>query len=362
LQNSLHQKEFTRLLLQWHKKDNKRKMPWKGEKDPYKIWLSEIILQQTRVEQGLPYYNNFIDKYPSVTDLAKANDEDVFKLWEGLGYYSRCRNLLQTARIIVQEHGGSFPTNYESILALKGIGPYTAAAISSFAYGLPKAVVDGNVYRVLARYFGIEDAIDSTKGKKLFSALAEDLLYSKDAAAYNQAIMDFGATMCTPKSPICNNCPLSKHCIAYKTEKVELLPIKEKKLVKKNRYFIYLIIAHKGKWLIRERSAKDIWQNLNEFLLVEMDQMPDLTPKTVKTILTDLNIPATTSIHFISPVQVQQLTHQTLYGRFVHLELTAIPAAYKQEMWVAKDQIAALAFPRFITRYLQDHQQQQTLF
>ena len=223
---------FTSTLLHWHAKDNTREMPWKGEKDPYKIWLSEIILQQTRVEQGLAYYNRFISTYPTVFDLAKAKDQTVFKLWEGLGYYNRCRNLLATAKEIVKTFNGKFPNDYETLLTLKGVGPYTAAAIASFAFNAPHAVLDGNVFRVIARYEGIDVPTDTTAGKKIFETRAAALLDKKRAGLYNQAIMDFGATVCKPMAPNCNACPLQKTCVAHATAQVNQIPIKEKQLVK----------------------------------------------------------------------------------------------------------------------------------
>ena len=203
-------KYFIANLLKWNNTDNKREMPWKGEKDPYKIWLSEIILQQTRVDQGLAYYNEFVKTFPTVRDLAKAPETKVFKLWEGLGYYTRCKNLLATAKIIHESLNGKFPDEYEAILALKGIGPYTAAAIGSFGFNLPHAVVDGNVFRVLARYFGIAVPTDSTAGKKMFTALANELLDKDQPGIYNQALMDFGAVICKPQLPLCATCALKK--------------------------------------------------------------------------------------------------------------------------------------------------------
>ncbi|MGL6267505.1 MAG: A/G-specific adenine glycosylase, partial [Chitinophagaceae bacterium] len=217
--------------MDWHKVKNTRQMPWKGEKDPYKIWLSEIILQQTRVEQGWDYYNRFIDAFPSVNDLANAPDQVVFKLWEGLGYYARCRNLLHTARTISTEYKGSFPETYDEIITLKGIGPYTAAAISSFAFGLPYAVVDGNVLRVLSRVFGIQDPIDGKKGKDALTDMAEKLLDKKSPGLYNQAIMDFGAVICKPALPLCDTCPVQRVCVAHKKRLVDKLPVKSQKIV-----------------------------------------------------------------------------------------------------------------------------------
>ncbi|MCY7291511.1 MAG: A/G-specific adenine glycosylase, partial [Ferruginibacter sp.] len=204
MNNSRKRKFFTENLMLWNNKYNRRTMPWKGEKDPYKIWLSEIILQQTRVEQGLEYYNRFLIKYPKVELLAVADENEVFKLWEGLGYYSRCKNLIVSARIIAFNYDGIFPNKYEDILKLKGVGPYTCAAIASFAFNLPHAVVDGNVLRVIARFFGIDTPIDSIKGKKVFNTLAQTLMDTVSPALYNQAIMDFGATICKPQLPLCS--------------------------------------------------------------------------------------------------------------------------------------------------------------
>lgn len=259
---------FTSTLLHWHTHSNTREMPWKGEKDPYKIWLSEIILQQTRVEQGLAYYNKFTQAYPTVFDLAKAKDQTVFKLWEGLGYYNRCRNLLATAREIVKTFDGKFPNDYETLLTLKGVGPYTAAAIASFAFNAPHAVLDGNVYRVIARYQGIDVPTDTTAGKKIFETRAAALLDKKRAGLYNQAIMDFGATVCKPLAPTCNNCPLQKTCVAHATAQVNQLPIKEKQLIKKERRFYYFLLQVQDEIWVTERKHKDIWQGLFEFYLL----------------------------------------------------------------------------------------------
>lgn len=236
------QKIFTHSLLSWNKNSNKRQMPWKGIQDPYKIWLSEIMLQQTRVEQGTAFYNRFIEKFPTVDKLALADDDVVFKMWEGLGYYSRCKNLMATAKIIAFDYKGIFPDNYNAILKLKGIGPYTAAAIVSFAFKLPYAVVDGNVTRVISRFFAVEKAIDTNDGKKYFAELAQSLLYTEDPATYNQAIMDFGATVCKPRQPLCDICLLQNKCGAYAKDLTKVLPLKEKKLLKRNRYFYYIIV------------------------------------------------------------------------------------------------------------------------
>jgi A/G-specific adenine glycosylase len=231
--------DFTRNLLNWNKKQNKRKMPWKGEKDPYRIWLSEIILQQTRVEQGLDYYLKFIQAFPTIHELAKSPSRKLYKLWEGLGYNKRCQNLHETAKYISTNLEGRFPTTYPDILNLKGIGQYTAAAIASFAYNLPYAVVDANVERVLSRYFGISVSAGSSAAKKMFNQVAGALLDKKNPGIYNQAIMDFGAVICKPHSPLCSSCMQRKECIAYKNGWVEKLPLKKPKPEKKTPGFIF---------------------------------------------------------------------------------------------------------------------------
>ncbi len=339
--------------MTWHKQHNTRAMPWKGEKDPYKIWLSEVILQQTRVAQGLQYYNNFTKKYPSIDRLAKAKDQEVFKLWEGLGYYNRCKNLLFTARQIVNNRKGVFPDQYEDILELKGVGPYTAAAIASFAYNLPYAVVDGNVFRVLSRFFGIEEAIDSAKGKNIFTELAGKVLAKKEAGLYNQAIMDFGATICKPFAPACSSCPLQKHCTAFKEGKVNQLPIKEKTLLRKHRWFYYFLFEFDGKILVHLRTGKDIWQNLNEFYLLETDEQVKWDDGSVKAWLKNQIGITKAIVKQVSPVTAQQLTHQQIKGQFIRVELKAIPPFLQKYPWQPVSSLRKLPFPKFITGYLE---------
>ncbi|MFT3979677.1 MAG: A/G-specific adenine glycosylase [Ferruginibacter sp.] len=343
---------FTRSLMHWHNHANKREMPWKGEKNPYKIWLSEIILQQTRVEQGWEYYLRFIKKYPTVKELAAAPEDDVFKLWEGLGYYSRCKNLHFTARYIAGELQGKFPAQYDEIVALKGVGPYTASAIASFAFNLPHAVVDGNVNRVLARYFGIEKAIDSTDGKKDFAKLAQQLLDTKKPGLYNQAIMDFGATVCKPQLPLCGQCVLQARCIAYKEAKVHELPVKEKKIVKKNRWFYFLVIEKEGYVFVRKREAKDIWQNLYEFVLLEWPQQTGAA-ELLQTEEGQAVLPSAVKQLAVSKEYKQQLTHQTVHACFLHLQLTSRkePQGYEK---LSLQKIKAIAFPKLINDYLTD--------
>jgi len=346
-------KIFTSKLLGWHFKDNKRTMPWKGEKDPYKIWISEIILQQTRVAQGLEYYNNFIKEFPTVKNLALASEESVFKVWEGLGYYTRCKNIIFTARHILNDLDGRFPRTYDDIIALKGIGPYTAAAISSFAYGLPHAVADGNVFRVLSRYFGEALPVDSVKGKEYFARLANELLYKKDSGAFNQAIMDFGATVCKPQIPNCSYCIFQKNCIAYHEGLVNQLPVKEKQLVKKKRWFTYFIFSVEDKILINKRTEKDIWQNLYEFYLFETAKENVWKNKEIEQWLHDQLSIEKCTIDNISPIFTQQLTHQHLQGRFIGISLYQVPDALCHFMEVNKEDIPSFPFPKFINQYLQ---------
>src|SRR4051812_2677367 len=345
-------KTFTRKVMQWHHNQNKRTMPWKGEKEPYKIWISEIILQQTRVMQGLSYYNNFIKEFPTVKSLALAPDEAVFKAWEGLGYYSRCKNLLITARHIMNNLNGDFPKTHDKILALKGIGPYTAAAISSFAYGLPHAVVDGNVFRVLARFFGETVPIDSSDGKVFFAKLAQELLFREDSAGYNQAIMDFGATVCKPKLPECNACILQKLCIAHKRGLVNSLPVKEKQLVRKKRWFTYFIFLLDDQVFVNKRQKGDIWENLYEFYLLETNNEEEWKTEEIRKWLNNNMGISSFRINNISKTFTQQLTHQNLQGRFITISLDEMPISLNHFKIVKQADLPAIPFPKFINQYL----------
>ena len=258
------EKEFARLLIEWYH-EHKRDLPWRNTNDPYLIWISEIILQQTRVAQGYAYYQRFIERFPNLESLAASEENEVLKYWQGLGYYSRARNLHQAAISV----NGVFPVKYEDILKLKGVGTYTAAAICSFAYNQPHAVVDGNVYRVLSRFFGINEPIDSGKGKKIFASLAHDLLDKIQPALYNQAIMDFGALQCTPLSPDCTVCPFKNRCFAFNHNMVSSLPIKQNKTKTSERFFYYLLIRDNGNIYLNKRTENDIWKNLYELPLIE---------------------------------------------------------------------------------------------
>jgi len=330
-------------------------MPWKGEKEPYKIWISEIILQQTRVMQGLSYYNRFIHVFPDLKTLALADDKAVFKVWEGLGYYTRCKNLLFTARHIMEKNSGVFPATYDQILNLKGVGPYTAAAISSFAYGLPHAVVDGNVFRVLARFFGEALPIDSQKGKEYFTALANQLLYKKDSAAYNQAIMDFGATICKPQIPLCQQCVLQHTCKAYNSGMVNKLPVKEKQLIRKKRWFSYFIFNICGKVLINKRTGKDIWENLYEFYLFESDKEINWKGEELGSWLKQQLGIEKYYLKNMSAVFTQQLTHQNIKGNFIQIELDKIPVSLSDQTVVELKDISNYPFPKIINQYFLKH-------
>jgi A/G-specific adenine glycosylase len=345
---------FTKKLLVWNSKYNKRTMPWKGEKDPYKIWLSEIILQQTRVEQGWDYYLKFITFFPTVKHLATAPETQIFKLWEGLGYYSRCKNLIATAKIIHHQYQDIFPCDYKEILALKGIGPYTAAAIASFAFNLPYAVVDGNVLRVIARMFGIMQPVDSTKGRALLTLLADDLLNKKLPGIYNQAIMDFGAVICKPKLPLCDDCVMQKKCVAYNKGVVEKIPAKEKKIIKKIRWFYYVIITYKDNIYIKQRTEKDIWQNLYEFVLLESKSKWSSDDIAQHNAIKQYIHKYKGSITKVSKHYVQQLTHQTINGQFIELSVNRPPHLGKDFIAVSIQNLPFYAFPKFITAYLQE--------
>jgi A/G-specific adenine glycosylase len=333
-------------LLKWYK-SHKRDLPWRATSNPYFIWLSEVIMQQTQVIQGLSYYLKFIEKYPKVELLAKAPADEVMKLWQGLGYYSRARNLHEAAKQIVKEHKGQFPTDFESILRLKGVGNYTAAAIASIAFNLPHAVVDGNVYRVLSRVFGIRTPIDSVKGKKEFQELANSLLHKKEAGIYNQAVMEFGALQCRPVNPDCSVCVLRENCFAFSKKMIDQLPVKEKKIRIKDRHLNYILYIYNKHTYIRKRGPKDIWQGLYEFYLVETSkkEKPENLLKRLKL--------KNAIVKKVSEEYKHVLSHQHLYARFVIVELKKEPGleGFKK---VKLSEIGKYAFPRLIEKHLKD--------
>ena len=342
---------FSNTLINWYLQ-NKRELPWRKTKNPYFIWLSEIMLQQTRVAQGLSYYLKFTTTFPTVFDLAKADESTVLKMWQGLGYYSRARNLHFTAKYIANELNGVFPTTYTEIIKLKGIGDYTAAAIASFSFDEPKAVVDGNVYRVLSRYFGIDTPINSSAGIKAFKTLADSLLHKKDPANYNQAIMEFGAIQCKPKNPLCMFCPLADSCVALQKNTVEKLPVKEKKIKIKKRYFNYIVIkTDDHKTILSERKGKGIWQGLYQFPLIESNKIIGMNDLMATQEFQNLFPEETTVSLFNKKEIVHKLSHQHLYTQFWIVEIKRLKAANTQWSRVEKYPVPVL-IANFLNLYL----------
>ena len=348
---------FTKALLDWYEPE-RRPLAWKHITDPYLIWLSEIILQQTRAEQGAPYFQKFSERYPTVTDLALAPEDEVMKMWEGLGYYSRARNLHAAAKFIQTEFKGVFPSDYAGIRLLKGVGPYTAAAIASFAFQLPYAVVDGNVYRLLSRFFDDTTPIDTTQGIKHYAGLAQKMLPKDAAATYNQAMMDMGATVCTPKNPLCGDCPLHHQCQAFAQGTIAERPIKVKKLKRSTRYFNYLVIQHPDFRIIEKRTAKDIWRNLYQFPLIETDAAIDALPQ----LQAELGWPDWLEV---SKLQLQrklgprkqELTHQRIIASFWEFDyIGSHPKKLPEGFNLIKpENCSKFAFPKVISWYFDDN-------
>ncbi|MEM1339711.1 MAG: A/G-specific adenine glycosylase [Bacteroidota bacterium] len=307
---------FSQIILDWYAA-NKRELPWRSTREPYKIWLSEVILQQTRVVQGLPYYEKFVATYPTVQDMAAAPEEHILKLWQGLGYYSRARNMHATAKVISQEHNGHFPERYKDLLKLKGVGDYTASAIASICFNEPQPVVDGNVYRVLSRYFGVDHPIDSTTGVKYFKALARKVMDGENIRDYNQGIMEFGAVQCAPKKPYCLLCPLQDSCVALAENKIHQLPWKAKKTKIKTRYFNYILFLNENKdTLMEQRQGKGIWEGLYQFPLIETNrEMPAaFIQESVEKKWDTIEINALVPINE-TPI-IHKLSHQHLHTHF----------------------------------------------
>lgn len=308
--------DFSNTLIYWYLQ-NKRDLPWRKSKDPYLVWLSEIILQQTRIAQGMSYYLKFVDAFPTVNDLANAEESTVLKLWQGLGYYSRARNLHFSAKYVSRELNGQFPSTYDTIIKLKGVGDYTASAISSICFNEPQAVVDGNVYRVLARYYGISTPINSSKGIKEFKSLAQSVIDESQPGVFNQAIMDFGSIQCKPQNPNCDACPLSSSCVAFEKNKIKELPVKEKKIKIKKRYFNFLVMMTEDhKTILQERKGKGIWQGLYQFPLIEASQELSIE-QLISTEDFQNTIPINSKVSlFNEDMIVHKLSHQHLYTRF----------------------------------------------
>ena len=333
----------------WYEQ-NKRDLPWRKTNDPYKIWLSEIILQQTRVAQGTPYYEQFIKKFPTVQTLANASEDEVLKLWQGLGYYSRARNLHFTARYINSVLNGTFPSDYHTILKLKGIGPYTAAAIASIAFQLPYPTIDGNIYRVFSRYFGIETPINSTKGKKEFEKLARELMPEKNPGMHNQALMEFGALLCTPKLPHCINCPIHESCAAFAMKKVDLLPVKSKKTKQVSRYFNYFYFDEGEFTYIEKRTNNDIWKNMFQFPMFESSKKLN-EKELVESEFLQKNAQNSNVLKFY-PSKKHILSHQIIYAFLVHIEVKEPHFLNQQFLRVNKKDIFTFAVPKLVEDFL----------
>jgi A/G-specific adenine glycosylase len=343
--------QFSKILRVWYS-NNARLLPWRQTNDPYKIWLSEIILQQTRVEQGMPYYNRFIENYKTVADLAKAPLNEVLLLWQGLGYYSRARNLHKAANQVVEVFNGKFPDSHDQIKSLVGIGDYTAAAISSFAYNLPYAVVDGNVYRFLSRYFGINTPIDSTEGKKEFAELAQNLIDPKHPAMHNQAIMEIGAMVCKPSNPSCSECPFQTSCYAFKNGKANDLPVKSKKTKVRPRYFNYLIFQESDLTLIIQRGEKDIWQGLFEFPLIESEAT--ITALELAIIIKQRFSISNFEMRGAEKNFKHLLSHQTIHARFWKINIDLKKINIINSKTVTMEDLKLFAMPQLIVNYLKN--------
>lgn len=343
---------FQKKLAQWFAL-NRRDLPWRHTRDPYLIWISEIILQQTQVAQGLDYYRRFVARFPDVRSLAAAPIDEVLKLWQGLGYYSRARHLHASAKIIVERFGGVFPTAHTDVLALKGVGQYTAAAICSFAFGLPFATVDGNVFRVLARYFGCDLPIDTTAGQKHFAELAQLLLDTENPGRHNQALMEFGALQCTPTAPRCVACPLAASCDALATNRVGSLPQKQGKTQVRDRHFNYIFAEFDGKIYLHRRTANDIWRGLYELPLVETPEMCSAESLLASEFLAK----AIGNQHFVleqqTPIRKHLLSHQRIFARCLALRLSQ-PASFDNCIAVPLDRLSDFPISRLMERLLAD--------
>ena len=342
---------LTKILLDWYA-ENKRELPWRDTTDPYLIWISEIILQQTRVAQGYEYFLRFIHRFPDVDTLASASEDEVMKYWQGLGYYSRARNLHAAAKSM----NGTFPRTYQEVRALKGVGDYTAAAICSIAYDMPYAVVDGNVYRVLSRYFGIDTPVDSTEGKKLFAALADEMLDKSHPAVYNQAIMDFGAIQCTPQSPNCMFCPLADSCSALSKGIVMKLPVKQHKTKTSNRYFNYIYVRMGACTFIHKRTGDDIWKNLFELPLIEtendLSEADFLAIPLFRSLFAEDEVPVVRSI--LRNVK-HVLSHRVIYANFYEVVLPENSSSFSGYQQIKVEDLEQYPVPRLIHAFLEKY-------
>ncbi len=343
---------FTGILMKWYE-ENKRDLPWRNTKDPYMIWISEVILQQTRVNQGYDYFLRFVKRFPDISHLAEASEDEVMKYWQGLGYYSRARNLHTAAKSMY----GVFPSTYDGVRKLKGVGAYTAAAICSIAYDMPYAVVDGNVYRVLSRYFCVETPIDSTEGKKVYTALADEMLDKSHPAVYNQAIMDFGALQCTPKSPSCMSCPLAEGCFALRKDMIAQLPVKQHKTKIINRYFNYIYVRAGLYTYIRKRTDNDIWKNLFELPLVETDSpITENDIASLPQVKSFFSEGDSIDIHPLWLNVKHVLSHRVIYANFFEVVLPEQSISFSSYLRIRREDLEHYAVPRLIYAFLEKYQ------
>ena len=343
--------KFGVIIRRWYKK-NKRELPMRLTRDPYKIWISEIVMQQTRMNQGLPYYLRFIEAFPNVAALASAPEDAVLKQWQGLGYYSRARNLQWSARYIMEHLGGQFPGDFKTLLKLKGVGRYTAAAIASICYDEACAAVDGNVSRVIARLYGVEDPVNSPAGARQIEALAQEMIDTQDPGTHNQAMIDFGAMQCKPSSPLCTRCPLAEGCNAYLTGRVDMLPVKTPKQTPEKRWFYFYIIIYKDQVILTKRGEEDIWRSLYQFPVLESK-----TPLPEEELVNSL-VPAPLHSHLhklsLSGPVLHQLSHRTIHARFIHVEMSSLPSVLPRDwMPVSFQNLDKYPVPRLISRYLE---------
>ncbi len=354
--------DFGNRLAEWYQ-NNKRDLPWRDSNNPYYIWLSEIILQQTRVNQGLEYYLKFIEKYPDVFALAGASRDEVFKLWQGLGYYNRADNMLATASIIAEKYGGHFPAEYDALLKMPGIGPYTAAAIASIAFNIPRPVIDGNVYRVLSRVFGINAVVNSPEGHRQFRQYAEELLDQAAPGIYNQALMEFGALHCTPANPDCENCIFLNECVAYSRGLVKELPVKKPRNKLKNRFFYYFMVELNSEEdtdaqvYLKKRGKGDIWKNLYDFLLVESDKKLKLNNTIVSSVMHEKYGVNELTVESISKEYIHKLTHQAIHANFimVSVDKKLDVTLEKFVILTPKNKLIDYPVPRLIEQFLLDY-------
>lgn len=345
---------FSEKIIDWYK-ENKRKLPWRETRNPYQIWLLEIILQQTRIEQGIKYFYRFIEKYPTVFELAQANEDEILKLWQGLGYYTRARNLLSTAKIIAYEYEGNFPSTKKELLNLKGVGDYTASAIASFVFNEPEVVIDGNIMRFMARYMGVKEAINTSNGRKLLRSILEELIDKQNPGLFNQAVMEFGAIFCKPGLPNCESCIFNSKCKAFEMNEVKEIPKKTKKIKQKKRYFYFLIVKDQDhrKVLLQKRLGNDIWKNLYQFPLIEANKKTSVKELTKTNIWKNILEKKDFHIEKISSQFAHQLTHQKIMATFLHIRMKESMDEDSLFFPIMIEELGIYALPRLIDKYME---------